>query len=75
MSNIHTQNCCWKKRSLVSDQLQSQASKGKSIILTASNHRVLIAKGIQILSAVNETSANEDKLYALVGGLELKELK
>lgn len=39
----------------------SQASKGKFILLTASNHQELVGEGIQILSARNKTTAKWKK--------------
>ena len=63
-----------KKGSLVSDHPHLQASKGKSIVLTTSNHQARVAKGIQTRSAVDETSANEKIPFVLVEDLESKEI-
>ena len=46
MSNIHDQNWCLRKEAQFNDRSQLQASKGKSIILTASDHQALVAEGI-----------------------------
>lgn len=39
--------------------------KGKSMFWTTTDHQALVAKGIQILSVMNETNANERKNYLL----------
>ena len=65
MSNIHIQNQCRRKGVQFSDHLQSQAFKGRSIVLSASDHQALVIKAIQILSVVSETSSNEKKNHLL----------
>ena len=61
MCNIHTQNWHQRKKVYFSDYPQSQASAGKSIFVIIYDHQELVVEGIWILSAGNETSANEKK--------------
>lgn len=42
---------------------QSQAFKGKFIVLTASNLQTLVTEDIHILSAMNEICVNENEIY------------
>ena len=58
-----------------SDHPQSQAFKGRSIVLTGFDPQALVAEGIQILRAVNETSTNEAKPFVVVGDPKLKEVR
>ena len=46
MSIIHIQNWCQMKEDWISNHPQSQASKGKSIVLTTIDHQALVAEGI-----------------------------
>ena len=74
MSNMNIQNWCQRKGVQFGDHTQSQTFKGKSIVWTVIDHQALMAEGIQILSAVNETNASEEKSLALVGDLKSKEV-
>ena len=67
-------NWCQRKRAQFSNHPQSQAPIGKSIVLTTSDHQALVVKGIEISSAMNETSANEKKTICFSWDLELKEI-
>ena len=74
ISSIHMRNWCQRKRAQFSNHPQSQAPIGKSIVLTTSDHQALVVKGIEISSAMNETSANEKKTICFSWDLELKEI-
>ena len=69
-------NQCQRKEVQFSEYPQSQALKGKSIVLTASNFQAPTTKDIHILSAINVIWPDENiKLFALVGDPKLKEVR
>ena len=43
--------------------------------MTGYDHQALVAKGIQILRAMNETSTNETKPFVVFGDPKLKEVR
>jgi hypothetical protein len=67
MSIVHIRNWCWRKGIRFEDHPQSQAGKGKTVVLTLADHKRLVLEGIEILDALNENIGGE--MFYVVRGM------
>jgi hypothetical protein len=75
MSVVHIKNWCQKKGIRFEDHLQSQAGKGKTVVLTLADHKRLVLDGIEILDALNEDIGREKKTFDVIRDLNSEEVQ
>jgi ribosomal protein S27E len=75
MSTIYIRNWCWRKEIRFEDHTQSQAGKGKTVVLTPVDHKRLVLEGIEILDALNEDIGGEKKTFDVIGDLNSEEVR
>lgn len=75
MANIHIQSWCGWKGIDFSSHPQSMAPKGKSVVPTVADHRVVVVEGIDIQNVVNTEGGSDFTPFVLVGDLDAIELK
>jgi hypothetical protein len=75
MSNGHIRSWCRRKGVDFCNHPQSAAPKGKTVILTAADHKVLIDGGVQIVEGVNRTVFSNPVPFVMVGDLDCVEVK
>ena len=75
MSVVHIKNWCQRKGIQFEDHLQSQAGKGKIVVLTPIDHKRLVLDGIEILDALNEDIGREKKTFDVIKDLISEEVQ
>jgi hypothetical protein len=75
MSVVHIRNWCQRKEIQFEDHPQSQAGKGKTMVLTPADHKHLVLERIEILDALNEDIGGEKKTFDVIGDLNSEEVR
>jgi hypothetical protein len=74
MSVVHIRNWCQRKEIQFEDHPQSQAGKGKTVVLIPTDHKRLVLEGIEVLDAFNEDIGREKKTFDVIGDLNSEEV-
>jgi hypothetical protein len=75
VSISYIKNWCRCKGVRFEDHPQSQATRGKPVVLTLADHKHLVLKGIEIMDAVNASVGEDQKPFMVIGDLESDELQ
>jgi hypothetical protein len=75
VSTSHIKNWCRRKGVRFEDHPQSQAARGKPVVLTLANYKHLVLKGIEIMDAMNASIGDDQKPFVVIGDLESDELQ
>jgi hypothetical protein len=70
MSNAHIRNWCRRKGIPWIEHPQSSVQKGKTLILTAEDHKRAVEDGLMILDMVNRDICAEGGPFVAIGDLE-----
>ena len=70
LNTQHVKSWCRKHNVNYLNHPQSEAPKGKSMVLTVEDHRKLIKEGVEVMEAVNAELAEGVKLFYTLGDLE-----